>query len=114
LTCIGNRAATRPPTESSNNSTISITSRTHLVDRSTALASFERILAAFTTAGFDLESAVLAMTCVVEFTIGHVLAEAGEPVDGETPYAADALADHEADLPNAAAAWAISTPTPCT
>ncbi|MFD1047515.1 TetR/AcrR family transcriptional regulator, partial [Kibdelosporangium lantanae] len=34
-----------------------------------ALASFERILDAYTRAGFDLQSAVFAMTCAVEFTI---------------------------------------------
>ncbi|MFJ6379393.1 TetR/AcrR family transcriptional regulator [Kitasatospora sp. NPDC092039] len=70
-----------------------------------ALAPFERILAVFTDSGIALPAAVHMVTCVVEFTIGHVLAEAGEPFGGETPYEADALDQHASDLPHVAEAW---------
>jgi TetR/AcrR family tetracycline transcriptional repressor len=51
-----------------------------------ALVPFERILASFVEAGFSPPAAVTAMTCAVEYTMGHVIAEAAEPYGGETPY----------------------------
>jgi TetR/AcrR family tetracycline transcriptional repressor len=71
------------------------------------LAAFERILSTFTAAGFDLRGAVLAMTATVEFTIGHVLAEAAEPYGGETPYSSDALTGFDDSMPTVSQAWQV-------
>ncbi|GAB3799119.1 TetR/AcrR family transcriptional regulator C-terminal domain-containing protein [Micromonospora zhanjiangensis] len=72
-----------------------------------ALAAFERILSTFMDAGLDLRGAVIAMTTAVEFTIGHVLAEAAEPYGGETPYSAEALEGLESVIPVVFHAWQV-------
>lgn len=63
-----------------------------------SLAVFERILGVFLRDGFDLASAVSAVTCLVEFTIGHVVAAEADPYGGESPFTI------EVDLPNITAA----------
>lgn len=63
-----------------------------------ALVPFERILVSFLEAGFAPEAAVTAMTCAVEYTIGHVIAEVAEPYGGETPYDPELFADSPAPL----------------
>ncbi|MER7008817.1 TetR/AcrR family transcriptional regulator C-terminal domain-containing protein [Dactylosporangium sp. NPDC000555] len=72
-----------------------------------ALVAFDRILSTFIDAGFDLRGAVIAMTTAVEFTIGHVTAEAAEPYGGETPYSAEALEGLDSVIPVVFQAWQV-------
>jgi TetR/AcrR family tetracycline transcriptional repressor len=79
---------------------------TRPVNSTRVYAILERGLSVLVQAGFPSETALRAITCMTVFTIGHSLAEVGQPVGGEpTGGQAEHLPDATV-FPHAAAALA--------